>query len=392
MTPAARLAACIEVLDAILRDRAPTGRTLAEWGRSHRFAGSGDRAAIADRVHECLRRRRSYAWPLSHATGYESARAVVIGSVLAEGGDPDALFTGAGHAPPPLGPEERRALSRPVPPPPEAVRLDAPDWLAPILRRSLGQAFEPALAALRERAPVDMRVNLLRTDVASARAALARDGIDAAPGPHSAACLRAPPGAAVARTRAYADGHVELQDAASQAAADLAAARPGETVLDFCAGGGGKTLALAAAMGGEGRLFAHDVDPRRMRDLPGRAARAGARVGLPDAAGLAALEGRCDLVFVDAPCSGSGSWRRDPAGKWRLDAGALDGLAAAQAGIVAKAARFVRPGGRLAYATCSVLDVENLRAIPGAAAAPAATLRLTPADGADGFFCALWPF
>jgi 16S rRNA (cytosine967-C5)-methyltransferase len=185
---------------------------------------------------------------------------------------------------------------------------------------------------------------------------------------------------------------VELQDAASQAAADLAAARPGETVLDFCAGGGGKTLALAAAMRGRGTILAHDADPRRMRDLPARAARAGARVAPVGPGDLPALEGACDLVFVDAPCSGSGSWRRDPAGKWRLDARALAELAAMQARIAAQAARYVRPGGRLAFATCSVLDEENGHAVPGAAGPPMATLRLTPADGADGFFCALWPF
>jgi 16S rRNA (cytosine967-C5)-methyltransferase len=248
------------------------------------------------------------------------------------------------------------------------------------------------MAALRERAPLDMRVNLLRADVAAARASLAADGIETAPGPHAATCLRAAPGAPVAASRAYAAGHVELQDAASQAAADFAAARPGETVLDFCAGGGGKTLALAAAMAGRGRLLAHDAGPRRMRDLPARAARAGARVGLVGPGDLPALEGACDLVFVDAPCSGSGSWRRDPAGKWSLDAAALAALSATQARIAAQAARLVRPGGRLAFATCSVLDEENGHAVPGAGAGARATLRLTPADGADGFFCAVWGF
>jgi 16S rRNA (cytosine967-C5)-methyltransferase len=325
-------------------------------------------------------------------TGDETARAAVVGSAAAQGTDPATLFTGVGYAPAALTPAEKAALSRPAPAPPDAVRLDAPDWLEARLRRSLGAAFEPAMAALRDRAPVDMRVNLLRADVAAARAALAADGIEAAPGPHSPTCLRAPPGAPVAAGRAYAAGLVELQDAASQAAADLAAARPGETVLDFCAGGGGKTLALAAAMRGRGRLLAHDVDPRRMRDLPERAARAGAPVALVAPGDLGALEGACDLVFVDAPCSGSGSWRRDPSGKWSLDERALGDLIAAQAGVFARAARFVRPGGRLAFATCSFLDEENERAPPCAAGPPTATLRLTPADGADGFFCALWPF
>ncbi len=392
VTPPARLAAAIEVLDAILRGDGPPERVLAEWGRAHRFAGSKDRAAIADRVYDGLRRRRSLAWRAGWAEGREDARAVLIGAVAAEGGDPAALFDGSRHGPAPLTGAERAALAAAPPPPPDAVRLDLPDWLAPLMRDSLGADFEPAALALRERAPVDLRVNLLRGDRAAARAVLAAEGIDTAPGPHADTCLRAAPGARVAASEAYRSGLVELQDAASQAVADFAAARPGETVLDFCAGAGGKALALAAAMGGAGRVLAHDAAPGRMRDLPARAARAGARIETAPTAGLAALAGGCDLVFVDAPCSGSGAWRRDPAAKWRLDAARLGALGALQAGILAQAARCVRPGGRLAFATCSVLAVENAQAPPGRRPEEARRLRLTPADGADGFFCAVWTF
>ena len=377
MRPAARLAAAIEALTEIERTAAPPDRVLAAWGRANRYAGAKDRAAIGDIVHDCLRRRRSLCWPLRD----DGPRAAVMGWALAQGGDVAALFDGARHAPAPLTAEERAALADPPPPPPDPVRLDYPDWLDGPLREGLGDAFEASMTALQSRAPVDLRVNLLKADRAAAQAALAAEGIETVPGPHADTCLRAAPGARVAATAAYRDGLVELQDAASQAVADFTGARPGETVLDFCAGGGGKTLALAARMNGAGALHAHDADPGRMRDLPARLRRAGARAAPVAPSELPALAGRCDRVLVDAPCSGSGSWRRDPAGKWRLTPERLAALTRTQAAILAEAARCLRPGGALVYATCSVLTAEN--------AAPAAeTLRLTPADGADGFHAA----
>lgn len=383
------MAAAIEALEAVERSDAPAERVLAAWGRANRYAGSKDRAAVADRVFDCLRRRRSLAWPLRADT----ARAAVIGSVLAEGGDPAALFTGQGHAPAALTADEFAALAEPPPPPPDPVRLDYPDWLDAPLREGLGASFEASLLAMRTRAPVDMRVNTLRADVDAARRRLSADGVETSPGPFpelAPHCLRAAPGAPVARGRAYADGLVELQDAASQAVAAFAAARPGEAVLDFCAGGGGKTLALAADMGGPaapGRLIAHDAAPRRMADLPARLARAGARADLVAPERLAALGGRCDLVFVDAPCSGSGAWRRDPAAKWRLTPEKLARLCALQADVLEAARACLRRGGRLVYATCSVLPQENAGRFTGDARRV-----LLPADGADGFYAALAQF
>ena len=386
MTPAARLTAAIEVLEAIAASPDPADRVVAAWGRANRYAGSKDRAAVADRVYDCLRRRRSLAWPLRA----DSARAAVLGSVIADGADPETLFTGVGHAPAPLTADERAALTEPPPPPPDPVRLDYPAWLDAALRDSLGAAFEASMTALQARAPVDLRVNTLKGDVAGARAALAAEGIETVAVALAPTCLRAAPGAPVARTRAYAEGLVELQDAASQAAALFPAPKPGETVLDFCAGGGGKTLALAAVLRNQGRLIAHDAAARRMRDLPARLARAGAAAQVLAGDALGALAGGCDLVFVDAPCSGSGAWRRDPAGKWRLTPARLDELRAAQATVLAQALRFMRPGGRLAYATCSMLACENAGALAAADLAPRDALRLTPADGADGFYCAVF--
>ncbi len=370
------------MLEAFETGDAPVDRLLAAWGRSHRFAGSKDRAAIADLVHAVLRRRRSLSWPLRE----ETPRAALIGLAASEPGGAEALFSGARHGPAPLTAAERAALAEPPPPPPDPVRLDYPDWLDGLLRESLGAAFEPAMAALRARAPLDLRVNLLKATPAEAADALAAEGVETAPGPHAATCLRAAPGAPVARTAAYETGLVEPQDAASQAAAAFAGARPGDAVLDYCAGGGGKALAFAAASGGEGRVLAWDRAPERMRDLPARAARAGARIEALDAAARDALAGACDVVFVDAPCSGSGSWRRDPGGKWRLTPARLAALAETQAALLAEAARFVRPGGRLVHAVCSMLAVEgDPPAPPGFA--PAGRLRLTTADDADGFTC-----
>jgi 16S rRNA (cytosine967-C5)-methyltransferase len=386
MTPGARMAAAIEVLEHVERDPAPADRILAAWGRGHRFAGAKDRAAIADHVYDMLRRRRSLAW----AAGGEGPRHAAIGLCLVSGQDPDAVFTGAGHAPPPLTADERAALAAPRPPVPDPVRLDYPDWLDAALRSSLGDRFEPSMRAMQARAPVDLRVNALKADLGSARAALERDGVATETVPLAPMCLRAPPGAPVARTAAYRDGLVELQDAASQAAVDFAGVSPGDVVLDFCAGGGGKTLALAAAMEGRGRLVAHDASPRRMADLPARLARAGARAEIAGPEALERLRGRCDVVFIDAPCSGSGSWRRDPAGKWRLTAAALADVAAVQARILRSALAYLRPGGAAVYATCSMLSAENEAVVAKVSEARAVRMMsLAPSDGCGGFFAAM---
>jgi 16S rRNA (cytosine967-C5)-methyltransferase len=388
VTPAARLQAAIDVLEAIFGG-APADRSLAQWGRTHRFAGSKDRAAIADTVYTGLRRRRSLGWRFRDS-GTAEARAVVLGAVLAEGSDAAALFDGQRHGPAPLTPLERRALAVPADPMPDPVRLDYPDWLDEALRESLGAKFEASMQALQQRAPVDLRVNTLKADREEARGRLAEDSIIAEPLDLVDTALRAPPASPVAHSAAYQEGLVELQDAASQAAAAMAAAAPGETVLDFCAGGGGKTLALAAQMGGTGRLIAHDAAPRRMGTIPDRAMRAGATVDIMTTPLLRELERACDVVFVDAPCSGSGSWRRDPGGKWRLTADRLTALPRIQAEIVAAAARYCRPGGRLVYVTCSMLRAEAEAGVIAMGRPPRDSLRLTPAHGHDGFQCALW--
>ncbi len=356
MTPSARLAAAAQILDSLTLDR-PVDPQLKTWARANRFAGSKDRRAIADRVYTCLRRQRSAA----RQGGGDHGRALVFGSLRVQDGlspdEIDALCTG-GYGLEPLTTAERAALAAHPDYTSPAEALDWPDWLWPEAQRAFGADVEPELDALRQRAAFDVRANLLRTTRDGAREALSREGIEASPMPLSPTALRLATGTALTGTKAYRDGLVEPQDAASQAVADLIAALPGETVLDFCAGAGGKTLALAAAMQNRGRVLAHDVDPRRMAVLPERAARAGATI-IERVSADQIASGSCDRVLVDAPCSGSGSWRRDPAGKWRLTPARLDALKTAQHDALSRAADAVKPGGFLVYATCSILGVEN---------------------------------
>lgn len=358
---------------------------LRGWGRANRYAGSGDRRAVGDIVYTCLRRRRSLG-ALSGATG---GRGLAHGLALSEGWPVEEIFSGVGHAPAPLTEAEAAGRRRAAPDP---VRFDHPDWLEPILKEDLGARYAAVMEALSHRAPVDLRVNRLKAGRDGVLSALAADGVDAAALPTPGA-IRCKPGARVAGSRVLVDGWAEPQDEASQMAAALAAPAPGETVLDFCAGGGGKAIAFTSLMSGRGRVIAHDVSPIRMRDIPARAARAGAKVEIADGAALGALRGACDLVFVDAPCSGSGAWRRDPETKWRLTPDLLATRIADQRAAFAAALAYLKPGGRIAYATCSILSAEN------AAQADLfqrehrlteiARMRHLPDEGADGFFCAV---
>lgn len=387
VTPAARLSAAIGTLDRILAGEGAEA-ALTSWGRASRFAGSGDRAAVRDLVYDALRHRRSHAALGGGLTG----RGLVLGGLRAAGTDPAPLFTGEGHAPAPLTDADAGSA------PEGDVALDCPDWLAPRLQASLGDDYPPVMRAMQHRAPVFLRVNALKADLAAAQTALATDGIEARPHPLARLALEVTSGARKIQTsRAFADGLVELQDAASQAVVEALPLQAGMRVLDHCAGGGGKTLAMGAALGsttgsgGRLDLHAHDASPRRMRDLPERAARAGLKVRLVDRPEDVAPY---DLVLVDAPCSGSGSWRRDPQGKWALTAERLAEIEQIQAGILDRVAPMVAPQGWLAYATCSMLAEENHDQITAFLARTPGWvldrhLSLTPLTGGDGFFLAL---
>lgn len=384
MTPEARIAAAIDILDALLSGE-PAERTLTNWARGHRFAGSGDRAAIRDLVFDAIRRRRSLAW----LGAGESGRALMLGRLRAMGTDPASVFTGARYAPPKLT-EDEAGAGRSLEDAPDPVRLDCPDWLWPLLEKSLGKALRPTLAILQQRAPVFLRANLIHTTRDAVRDALAGEGIGTRPHHLAETALEVTEGARkVQSSQAYQNGLVELQDAASQAVvARLADHLGGAEVLDYCAGGGGKALALAAL--GAARVTAHDVDQARMKDLPARAERAGAKIAIETAP-----TGAFDLVLCDAPCSGSGAWRRQPEAKWRLTADRLSALNATQDGILDTASSLVRPGGVLAYATCSLLSEENGERADAFLArhgnwVEIDRLTLLPGDGGDGFFLAVF--
>lgn len=380
MTPGARVAAAIAVLDRVLAGEAAE-KALVNWARGSRFAGSGDRTAVRDLVFDALRRMRSCAALGGGMTG----RGLMLGLARAQGADVAALFSGLGHAPaPPLPEEAPRAMT-------EAEALDCPDWLEGPMRAALGADFAPVMQAMQTRAPVFLRVNTRKAGLVQAQAMLAADGIATRPHPLAATALEVTEGARkVATSAAYTAGVVELQDAASQAVVQALPLADGMRVLDFCAGGGGKTLAMAAAARLD--VTAHDAHLQRMADLPARSARAGVTVRLAE---TARLNGGFDLVLADAPCSGSGAWRRQPEARWRLDAARLAALTATQDAVLDAAAAQVRPGAWLAYATCSLLEAENqaradafLQRSEGFAAGD--SLRLTPLDGGDGFYLALF--
>lgn len=422
MTPAAQVSAAIDILGDLAGRRRPAADALKEWGQRHRFAGSKDRAAIASLLFDALRKSASAAYVMGDA----GPRAIMLGALReARGLDAAAiadLCSGEGHAPAPLSDDERvRLETATLDAAPDPVRGDYPEWLAEKFAKAFGARAVEAGRALAMRAPVDLRVNILKGDRSQALEKLAH--LAPLPTPLSPLGLRIDAGhkrgPALAAETAYVKGYVEPQDEGSQLASLLCAAQPGEQILDLCAGGGGKALALAGQMHNRGQIYAHDSDGRRLMPMHGRVERAGARniqIRAPrgKADVLADLEGRCDLVLIDAPCTGTGVWRRHPDAKWRIAPGALDLRVKEQAALLASATRFVRPGGRIAYVTCSVLIDENesqiaafLDAYDAYAAQPApamaqaaglpdlarfasphgAGLRFSPAtSGTDGFY------
>ena len=387
MTPAARVQTAIGLLDqviaAALAKGPPADRVLADWFRASRFAGSKDRRAIRELVYQAIR----HCGPVP-----QTGRAAML--ALAEE-DPALLllFDGSPYGPAPI--EEGELI---------AEAGIAPEWL--VERLAASDIAGPEAAALLDRAPLDVRVNALKAERVSLELPMAGEALPSAQG------LRFPFGTAVEQWDAYRDGLIEVQDGGSQLACEAVAAKPGETVIDLCAGAGGKTLSLAAAMANGGTLIAADTDRGRLGKLAPRAGRAGALIAETvlldpgrEAEALAAWHGKADAVLVDAPCSGSGTWRRNPEARWRLDAAALERLTALQRHLLEVAAQLVRPGGRLVYVVCSMLDEEGagqaavfLADHPEFRADPPALplgrprgpgIRLTPFhDGTDGFFIA----
>ena len=368
MTPAARLSAAIELIETIDAERIPAAKALKEWGTAHRYAGSGDRAAISGLIWDVLRRRSSSAWIMDEDT----PRARVLGMLKLERGlGPDAiaqLCDGSRFAPSPLTDGERAALtSRSLQSAPAPVAGDYPEWLDGHLAEVFGEDRVAEAVAMASRAPLDLRVNTLKARREKVLASTAH--LSTMPTPWSPVGLRIELGADARNPGIHSEedfikGLIEVQDEGSQLAALLSAARTGEQVIDLCAGAGGKTLALAAMMQGKGRLIATDRDKRQLAPIYERLSRAGVHnceVRAPKGEGdaLGDINASADLVLIDAPCTGTGTWRRNPDAKWRMRPGALEVRLKDQVEVLDRAATLVKPGGRIAYITCSVLPAEN---------------------------------
>ena len=426
MIPAARVSAAIEVLADIAARKRPASETLKDWGLAHRFAGSGDRAAIGNLVFDALRHRASNAYAMKS----NDPRALVLRTLVSGWGmTPEAvsaLADGSRFAPEPLTPVELAGLKRTIAADaPAHIRGDYPEWLDPLFLRAFGGSAAEEGAALAQRAPVDLRANTLKATREKVVNALRR--FDAAPTPYSPIGVRIAPGKGPSRSPhveaepAHGKGWFEVQDEGSQLATLLSGAKPKEQVLDLCAGAGGKTLALAGSLENSGQIYAYDADRMRLRPIFDRLKRAGARnvqVLQPgDSAALSTLEQKMDRVLIDAPCTGSGVWRRRPDAKWRLSPEMLAARLAEQVAVLDQGAALVKAGGHLAYITCSVLPLENRDQVdaflarhpefslvpwteawrealktepPPSADGSSETLLMTPRTfGTDGFFVAL---
>ncbi|MBV9655050.1 MAG: RsmB/NOP family class I SAM-dependent RNA methyltransferase [Acetobacteraceae bacterium] len=426
MTPAARLAAAIELLGAIdSSGRKPADAVANDFFRARRFIGSGDRRAVSDRIWRVLRARRRLSWWIARAGGAPTVRALVAASLLFEGWTPDGVaqsFSGGRFGAAPLGAAEHAVLRSlaghtiDAPDMPDPVRFEVPDWVLPLLAARFGRGLAAEMAATAEPAPLDLRVNTLKATRADAQAMLRAEGLESAPTPWSPWGLRIAARAAVTSGAAFQSGIVEIQDEGSQLVAALVGARPEMRVADWCAGAGGKTLALAMTMANRGHIVACDVSAARLEGAIRRLRRAGVHnaerhVLAPGDKWAKRREGTFDRVLVDAPCTGTGTWRRNPDARMRLQPGDFAELVAKQSAILDAAVRLVRTGGRLVYATCSLLAEENeaqvsalLSRHPGFAVVPVRQawtldapcpcegdfLLLTPLRHAtDGFFAAV---
>ncbi len=383
MTPGARVAATIELLDEIVsHSERPADLVANAYFRARRFIGGGDRRAVSDRVWSILRRYGQLAWWLERTRHPDrGARAIVAADLmLVEGLDMaglEAMFDGGTYRPSRLDEAEYRALrqmeghSLPHPEQPDWVRLNVQEWVAPHFKEAYGEGWGREIAALETPPPVDLRVNRLKATVEQAREALARDGIDTEPMRYSTDGLRLRRRLSVVKGDAFQNGLVEIQDEGSQLVAALVDAQPGMQIADYCAGAGGKTLAMAARMNNKGRVVAMDVYESRLDRSAQRLRRAGAHnverraIDADNRKWLKRQAGAFDRVLVDAPCTGTGTWRRNPDGRWTLQPKDLEELLPKQAMILDAAAKLVKPGGGLIYATCSVLPAENEHQIAG---------------------------
>lgn len=416
-----RLGGAIDVLRDIDERKRPVADALKDWGLGHRFAGSGDRAAIGNIVYDALRKRLSHAWLMDDEGPVALAYAVLLRQWEYSSEALSAEFADDRFAPPPLSDANLSAFaSRNLADAPSHVQGDIPDWIQPSFEAAFGEDWLTEAKALSLRPTLDLRANTLKASREKVIKALDRSGAQPAPIARNGIRIAAGEGASrlpnVTAEISFQKGWFEVQDEGSQIVSDLVHPGDQDQVLDFCAGGGGKTLAMAAAMHNKGQVHAYDTDRKRLAPIIERLRRAGTRnVQVhDDVRQLQALKEKLDVVLVDAPCTGTGTWRRRPDTKWRLTPKNLEERVAQQQEALAEAATFVKPGGSLVYITCSVLPDENDRQIeafcrdnpqffaepvletwsglfgetaPRPHSRDGSTLTLTPATtGTDGFF------
>ncbi|WP_417790238.1 RsmB/NOP family class I SAM-dependent RNA methyltransferase [Terasakiella pusilla] len=369
MKPSARLQSAIEILDAVFDGKRPADALIGDYFKARRFAGSKDRRAITDRVYRILRARAKLGWMAEQVEISSSPRILVLIYCIVQGEEVESLFDGDQYAPAALKGRELEVLAQlaalDIATAPDHIRLEYPEWLDADLRSSLGNDFEDVLTALNEEAPLDLRINALHPDADQAQGELAKQQIETDQGSYSPLCLRTRKKVKLGGIQAYKDGLVDVQDEGSQLIALLSEAEGAELVMDFCAGGGGKTLALAAEMKNQGHLYALDISSTRLYKMKRRLERAGVENVLLNPIKneadpwLKQFELRVDRLLIDAPCSGLGAWRRNPESRWKITSELLEDMISRQERILKSAAALIQPGGRLIYATCSLLKREN---------------------------------
>ncbi len=428
MIPTARIQTSIELLDEVLATDRPADGVMSAYFRARRFIGAKDRRSVSDQIWRVLRYRARLTWALG--TDAPSGRLLVLANLVrGESKSIDAvagLFSGAKNGPLPLSVNEKRmaerARTKNTDDAPRPVKFECPDWLLEKIDAAFGDQADKEITALGDEAALDLRVNTLKATRDEVLASLKRENLDAAPTPLSPIGIRLPARIALGAHAGFQSGLFEVQDEASQICAQLVDAQPGKAVVDMCAGAGGKTLAIAGAMANKGRLVACDVSVGRLERSKLRLRRAGVhnatlRIIEEHDKWLKRQAGTFDRVLVDAPCSGTGAWRRNPDARWHLSPENLENLAATQDGLLDQAAALVKSGGRLIYATCSILPEENTERVeaflarndkfrahpvgdlwaqllgtdaPLTAAPGSPFLTLTPArNGTDGFFVAI---
>ena len=373
MRPAAQIQAAIELLEEIESERRPADRMLSAYYRSRRYIGSKDKTAISETVYDVMRQKGSLSWLCNESNLSDTPRSWVILNLLSKQVDIDELFIGDDYSPEVLSEEEAAAQvhasrllqTNAIQTAPEAARLNLPEWLVPLMQKSLGEGFVDEMLTMQKRAELCIRTNTLKSDRQNLQAVLQSDNIETTPTQHSPGGLMIHQKVSFNHVPAFKEGLFEVQDQGSQLIALVAGVKPGDKVVDFCAGAGGKTLALAAQMENKGVIHACDVHTKRLENLAKRKKRAGVHniqthvLSSERDKWVKRQSGKMDVVLIDAPCTGTGTWRRSPDARWNLEIENLESLQTLQANILESASRLVKPGGKLIYATCSLLQEEN---------------------------------